>query len=48
MKCFDFVPYDFSNLIGGLKNIAVPSALSSSFDVILSRTPINDNKLKLF
>ena len=48
MKCFDFVPYDFSNLIGGLKNIAVLSALSSSFDVILSRTSINDNKLKLF
>ena len=33
MKCFDFVPHDFSNLISGLKKIAVLSALSSSFDV---------------
>lgn len=41
MKCFDFVPHDFSNVNCGLKKIAVLSALSMFFYLVRQFSTIN-------
>ena len=48
MKCFDFVPHDFSNVTCGLKKIAVLSAFSMFFYLAPQFSTINSNCFDTF